>query len=106
MSGMNYVDGGFVFEDVHQLARDYRGKKVIISWLPESTAELFPLTARVRKCIEYYRKALPEHLVRHGVDREALVELRTEVYVAENRMYVRACAVDSRAKEYDQLVWV
>lgn len=106
MSGMNYVDGAFVFEDVHRLAREHHGQKVIISWLPEIAAELLPLTPRVRECIKYYRKALPEHMARHGIEKEALVELRTEVFVAENhRMYVRAYAVDNRGKEHAQFVW-
>jgi len=31
MSGMNYLDGGFVFENVYQMARERRGAKVTIN---------------------------------------------------------------------------
>ena len=41
MSGMNYVDGGFVFEDVYQMARERRGAKVTINWIPATSEELF-----------------------------------------------------------------
>ena len=106
MSEMNYIDGAFVYEDVLRLAREHRGQKVIISWLPESDVEPIPLTPRIRECIKYYRQGLHEHMARHGLDGETLVELRTEVYVAEtHRMYVRAYAVDNRGKVYEQFVW-
>jgi hypothetical protein len=107
MSGMNYVDGRFVFEDLHDLARERRGEKIIVSWIPRRDAELFRFTPRVRKCIRYYRKALEKHITRHRIDPHALKEMRTEVYVGENfRMYVRAYARDNRGKEYSQFVWV
>jgi hypothetical protein len=107
MSGMNYIDGRFVFEDLHDLARKHRGKKIIVSWIPIRHSELFCFTPRVRKCIRYYRKDLKSHIARHRIDVEALKEMRTEVYVGDNfRMYVRAYTKDSRGKEYAQFVWV
>ncbi|WP_213605461.1 hypothetical protein [Pseudoxanthomonas japonensis] len=106
MSGMNYVDGAFVFEDMYQLARDRKGQKVTVTWIPERPEELFALTPRVRESLKYYRKALPEHLARHQVELSAITEMRTEVYVAENhRMYVRSYVLDSRGKEHVQFVW-
>lgn len=107
MSGMNYVDGRFVFEDLHDLARERRGERVVVSWIPRKDEELFSFTPRVRKYIRYYRKALKEHLAKHRINIDALQEMRTEVYVAENfRMYVRAYARDNRGKEHAQFVWV
>ncbi|WP_202839240.1 hypothetical protein [Luteimonas saliphila] len=106
MSGMNYVDNDFVFEDMYQLARDRRGEKVTVTWIPNRPEELFGLTPRVRESLKYYRKALSEHLVRHQIDPEAISEMRTEVYVAENhRMYVRSYVLDNRGKEHVQFVW-
>jgi hypothetical protein len=106
MSGMNWVDGDFVFEDLHKLARERRGQKVVITWVPERQEELFALTSRVRESLKYYRKALPEHLARHKIELGAIQEMRTEVYVAENhRMYVRSYVLDSRGKEHVQFVW-
>ena len=106
MSGMNYVDGNFVFEDMYQLARDRRGQKVTVTWIPDRPEELFGLTPRVRESLKYYRNALPEHLGRHQIDPGAISEMRTEVYVAENhRMYVRSYVLDNRGKEHVQFVW-
>ncbi|MES2015078.1 MAG: hypothetical protein V4484_01175 [Pseudomonadota bacterium] len=103
---MNYVDAGFVFEDVFQMARERRGAKVIINWIPATCEELFGFPPRVRKCVLAYRAGLAEHLSRHSIDAAALVEFRTEVYVAENfRMYVRAVVLDDRKKEHVAFVW-
>jgi len=106
MSGMNWVDGDYVFEDMHRLARDRRGEKVVISWIPERQPELFSLTPRVRESLKHYRKGLAEHLSRHQVDVGAITEMRTEVYVAEDhRLYVRSYVLDVRGKEHVQFVW-
>ena len=107
MSGMNYIDGRFVYQDMWDLARARRPKKVTISWIPYRPAELFGLTRRVRTCVRYYRKGLKDHLQSHGILPAALKELRTEVYVGGNlRMYVRAFARDDRGKEHEAFVWV
>ena len=106
MSGMNYLDGGFVFEDVYQMARERRGEKVTINWIPATSEELFGFPPRVRNCVLAYRTGLAEYLRRHSIDVAALIEFRTEVYVAENfRMYVRAYVLDNRKKEHIAYVW-
>jgi len=106
MSGMNYIDGRYVFEDLHDLARRRRGEKIVISWIPRRDLELFRLTPRVRRCVRHYRKSLKTHIARHGIDFAALEEMRTEVYVADNsRMHVRAYAKDDRGKEHEAFVW-
>jgi len=106
MSAMNYVDDAFVYEDVYRLARERRGKKVIIHWLPVGSEVSSDLPPRVQKCVTAYQAGLAEHLRRHRVDPSALKIFRTEVYVAENfRMYVRAFVVDDRDKEHLTFVW-
>jgi hypothetical protein len=106
MSEMNYVDGAFVYEDVYKLARERRGEKVIINWIPADSEVSRDLPSRVQKCAEAYWAGLSEHLRRHHVDASALKIFRTEVYVAENfRMYVRAFVIDDRDKEHVAFVW-
>jgi hypothetical protein len=106
MSDMNHVDGGFVYEDMYQLARERRGKKVIINWIPATSEELFGLSPRIGKCVMAYRAGLTEHMQRHRIEVDALLEFRTEVYVAENhRMYVRAYVLDDRNKEHIAFVY-
>ena len=106
MSAMNYVNDEYVSKDMYQLARERRGEKVMVTWIPERQDELFRLTPRVRASVKHYRKALPGHLERHKIDPAAISEMRTEVYVADNhRMYVRSYVLDSRGKEHVQFVW-
>jgi hypothetical protein len=106
MSEMNYVDGAFVYEDVYKFARERRGEKVIINWIPVDGEVSRDLPSRVQKCVEAYWAGLSEHLRRHHVDASALKIFRTEVYVAENfRMYVRAFVIDDRDKEHVAFVW-
>ena len=106
MSNMNYVDNDVVFEDMYRLARDRRGEKVTITWIPSPQEEQVCLTPRIRESLKHYRKALPTHLIRHQVDPDAISEMRTEVYVTKNqRMYVRSYVLDNRGKEHVQFVW-
>jgi hypothetical protein len=53
MSEMNYVDGAFVYEDVYRQARERRGEKVIISWLPAGSEDSRPPAtgAEMRGCL-------------------------------------------------------
>jgi len=106
MSDMNYVDGGFVYEDVYKLAREKCGGKVVINWIPATTDELSEFPLRVTECIVAYRASLAEHLLRNKIDASALIEFRTEIYVAENfQMYVRAFVLDDRQKEHVAFIW-
>jgi hypothetical protein len=106
MSCANIIDGDPVFADVHRLARERRGQKVILSWIPERPEELLAHTPRVREAFARYRPFLAEHMRRHQVLPEAIAEMRIEVYVSEShRMYVRSCVLDDRGKEYTQFVW-
>ncbi len=106
MSGMNYIDHQFVFEDMFALARQRCGEIVTVSWIPERPAELEKLTPRICKGIGIYRKHLLQHLAKHKVDAHVLVELQTRVFVGfDFRMYVQAYAKDDRGKEYKMFVW-
>ncbi|WP_288379983.1 hypothetical protein [uncultured Massilia sp.] len=106
MSEMNYVDGAFVYEDVYRLARERRGEKVMVDWMPAGDENAGDFPPRVRQCVDAYRAGLAEHLRRHHIDASALKLFRTEVYVAENfRMYVRAFVIDDRDEEHVAFVW-
>ena len=106
MSAMNYVDGDYIAEDMYRLARARISEKVVITWIPDRQDELFGLTPRARESIKRYRAALPKHLRSHSVEKAAISEMRTEVYLAENhRMYIRSYVLDDRGKEHVQFVW-
>jgi hypothetical protein len=106
MRGENHIDKGYVFKDLHRLARKRKGEKIIVSWIPEKTEELLQLTPRVRIHIGHYRNSLSDHLLQHKIDPASIKEMRTEVYVARNlRMYVRSYVLDITGKEHVQFVW-
>ena len=106
MSANNYVEGGYVSDDIYKLARARCGKKVTINWIPTTSPDLLELSSRVRVCVLAYRATLAEHLRHHTIDASAIIELRTEIYVAENfQMHIRAFALDDRGKEHIVFVW-
>jgi hypothetical protein len=100
MSGMNYVDDGYVMHDLLQVARNADGERVSIHWIPDSIPErTFP--ARVMKSIALYKQWLPGHIQRAGGSIESIREFRTDIFVKRNKqMAVEAHLVDDRGKKY------
>lgn len=106
MSGTQYIDGRFVFEDMRELARQKPGERVTVSWIPRRRDELPSLTPRIRKCVRNMRRQLGDYLERCGLNMKRIEELRTEVYVGANaRLYVKAFARDDRGREYQSFIW-
>jgi hypothetical protein len=106
MSGMQYIDGRFVFEDMRDLARERPEERITVTWIPRRDEELAELTPRIRECVHQMRRELPDYLDRCGLDGKRIEELRTEVYVGANsRLYVRAFARDDRGREYKSFIW-
>lgn len=106
MSGTQYIDGRFVFEDMRELARQNPGERITVSWIPKRREELATLTPRIRKCVRNMRHQLSDYLARFGLNIKRIEELRTEVYVGANaRLYVRAFARDDRGREYQSFIW-
>ena len=105
MGGMNYIDGRFVFEDMHELAHERKGERVVVTWMPKRGDELAKLTPRIRKCVRHLRRELPAYLERCRVEKRAIVEMRTEVYVGANaRLYVRAVVLDDKGREHQSFL--
>jgi hypothetical protein len=102
---MNYVDDGYVIDDLRDLARKEKGNRVSIQWLPKKNYTWFSLNKRIRKSIRYYQKWLPEHMQNHGINTGVVKELRTDVFLTNNRQVrVESYVRDSRGKEYVQNV--
>ena len=105
MSGMQFIDGRFVFEDMRELARANPGDRVVVNWIPKRDEPIPELTPRIRKCVRRMRRELDTYLERCGLDSSHIEELRTEVYVGANaRLYVRAFARDDRGREYRSFI--
>jgi hypothetical protein len=75
----NYVDGGFVLDDLRQIVRSADGERVSIVWIPEQRADN-NLGSRVLKSIEYYKAGLEELIRDSGADIKAIREFRTDLY--------------------------
>jgi hypothetical protein len=97
----NYVDGEFVFKELKELAVRANGERVSIYWLyPEGKAS--PLfSERITKSIKYYKEWLPRLLAQHELDVSVIAELRTDIFITQNRqLEVQAYARDINGKEY------
>ena len=97
---MNYVDDGYVIDDLRQLARQANGERVSIHWIPDSKSQA-PLPPRVLKSIASYKAWLPDHVQRSGANIEAIREFRTDIFLKPNKQIaVEAHLVDDRGKEH------
>ena len=100
VSLMNYVDDGYVIDDLRQLARQANGERISIHWIPDSQCQS-PLPQRVLKSIANYKAWLPEHINNSGANIEAIREFRTDIFLKPNKQIaVEAYLLDDRGKEY------
>ncbi|WP_017218711.1 hypothetical protein [Pseudoalteromonas sp. NJ631] len=105
VGGCNYLDGKFIFEDLFELAKQRKGSKVVIQWLPFTKQQDPELSMRVRSSIGFYLDWLPKMASSLGVELEKLTDYRTEVYITLPRtICVKAIAHDDRGKEYSYIV--
>ncbi len=101
---MNYVDDGYVIDDLRQLARKANGARLIIPWIPDSKAQT-DLPQRFLKSIEDYKVQLSKHFQESGANIETVREFRTEIFLKSNKkIAVEAYLVDDRGKEYSNNV--
>lgn len=100
VSFMNYVDDGYVIDDLRRLARQANGERVSIHWIPDSAGRP-PLPRRVLKSIAGYKATLPDHVLRSGASIEAIREFRTDIFLKPNKQIaVEARLIDDRGKEH------
>ena len=97
---MNYVDDGYVIDDLRQLAREANGERISIHWIPDSIPKKsFP--RRVLKSIANYKSSLPRHFKASGADLEVVREFQTDIFLKSNKQIaVEARLLDDRGKEY------
>lgn len=100
VSFMNYVDNGYVIDDLQQLAENANGERISIYWIPDSAPQA-SLPQRVVKSIGYYKDRLPEHIKNSGADVESIREFRTDIFLKSGKQVaVEAYLVDDRGKEH------
>ncbi len=100
VSYTNYVDDGFVIDDLKQIVRKAEGEKICVWWVPEHP-QIPQLTQRILRSIEYYKRNLPKFVADMGSDIVAIREFRTEIYLKSNKqMAVEGHIVDGRGRAY------
>ena len=96
----NYVDDGFVIDDLRQLVREANGERVSIVWLPVQ-AQSPSLTPRILKSIEYYKADLPRFVLASGSEISSIREFRSEIFLKPNKQIaVEGYLVDHRGRVY------
>ena len=97
---MNYVDDGYVIDDLLQLVRKANEERIKINWIPDTASEQ-GLTPRVLKSIASYKEWLPKHIENAGASIDVIREFRTDIFVKSNTgVKVQAYLVDDRGKEH------
>jgi hypothetical protein len=100
VSYMNYVDDGYVIDDLLQLARKANGERISIHWIPDCASQKV-LTPRVLKSVAHHREWLPKHVQNSGASIDAIREFRTDIFLKPNKQIaVQAYLVDDRGKEH------
>lgn len=100
VSYMNYVDDGYVIDDLRQLARKANGERISIYWIPDSKIQQ-SLPQGVLKSIVNYKSRLPKHFQDSGADLEMVQEFRTDIFLKSNKQIaVEARLLDDKNKEH------
>lgn len=100
VSYMNYVDDGYVIDDLLQLVRKANGERIIIHWIPDSASQQY-LTPRVLNSIASYKEWLPKHFQNSGASIDVIREFRTDIFLKRNKQVgVQAYLVDDRGQEH------
>ncbi len=100
VSYMNYVDDGYVIDDLRQLAREANGERISIHWIPDSEVQK-SLPERILKSIVYYKSWLPKHVKDSGADLDAVQKFQTDIFLKPNKqIIVEARLLDDRGKEH------
>jgi len=100
LSWMNYVDNGYVFEDILIAARRANGERISVQWVPDVPPTVF-LSERVLKGIAHYKSWLPEFVEKSGADLAGIREFRTDIFLKSNKQVAaEAHLVDDRGKKY------
>ena len=101
----NYIDGGYVIEELRQAARELKGEILGIYWAPDNAPINIRLPKKALEPLKYYKQWLPELAEQHEVELSAITELRTDIYRKPNHQTeVLSHLVDDYGKVYEKSV--
>ena len=94
----NYVDDGFVIDDIREIVRE-KGR-LTINWVGDSEPDP-NLTPRIIKSLNAYRQSLLRMVHSSGAVMSSIKEFRTEIYLKPNhQIAVDAILTDDRGRTY------
>jgi len=102
---MNYVDEGYVIDDLRELVRRNERNRVSIGWIPERP-QPDDLTPRIVKSLGFWKARLPEMVKASGSDIRAIREFSTEIFLDANKQIaVEGRLIDNRGRVYSSRVY-
>ena len=105
VSFTNYVDEGYVIDDLKELARKANGERITIMWIPEQRQSA-DLTPRILKSISYWKAHLNRFVEASGSSLDAIQEFTTEIYLKSNKQIaVEGRLTDNRGRVYRSEVY-
>lgn len=104
VSLMNYVDDGYVIDDLRELVRKNADHRITIDWIPgEQMSKEF--NGRIREGIKAYRASLFRSIYQAGAVVSSIKEFRTDIYLQRTyQMAVEGVLVDDRGRKYTATV--
>jgi predicted phosphoadenosine phosphosulfate sulfurtransferase len=105
VSFSNYVDDGYVIDDLRNAARKANGEKVRIFWIPNREQDP-TLTKRVKKSVELWKADLPRLVTALGSTMEAISEFETDIYMKpDKQLAVEGVLTDNRGRVYRSQIY-
>ena len=101
LSLTNYVDDGYIIDDLHESARQKYDGPLTIYWIPASDETTVALPSRVQRSIAHFRNWMPVHAQRHGVSLDAIRSFRLEMFrLPSHQLRFDSVLVDDRGQEH------
>ena len=106
LSYMNYVDDGYVVDDLIENARSKKPEeKMIVQFIPHDSKKDLVFNERIKKSMGYYREPFPKHCASHEVDLEAIKLLQVQIVKnPSHQTLAYFFTVDDNGKKYEQYV--
>lgn len=105
VSYTNYVDDGFVIDDLREIVRRIEGNRISIDWVPGRKQDP-ALSSRVAKSIEWHKHSLLRMVHGMGALMSSIQEFRTDIFLKKNhQIAVEAVLTDDRGRVYEVPVY-
>jgi phosphoribosylglycinamide formyltransferase 1 len=96
----NYIDEGYVIDDLRKIVRECTDHRITINWVPSNLIDQ-ALTPRIEKSIQAYQNSLIRHIHQAGARLCSIREFRTDIFLLRNhQMAVNGVITDDRGRTY------